>query len=115
LPVFAGGLSAWSPSSIPGMPVIAGPTAGYLVGFVIAAAVVGALAERGCDRRFATTLAAMLVGNVVIYVFGLAWLARFVGVDHVVALGLAPFLVGDAVKLVLATFALPSAWRLLGR
>jgi len=115
LPVFAGGLSAWSPSSIPGVPVIVGPTAGYLVGFVVAAGVVGALAERGFDRRFATTLAAMLVGNLVIYVFGLAWLARFVGVERVVALGLAPFLIGDAVKTVLATLALPSAWKVLGR
>jgi len=57
----------------------------------------------------------MLVGNLVIYVFGLAWLARFVGVERVVALGLAPFLIGDAVKVVLATLALPSAWKVLGR
>lgn len=115
LPVFAGGTSAWSPSAIPGVPVIAGPTAGYLAGFVVAAWLVGALAERGFDRRVPTTVLAMLLGNVAIYALGLPWLARYVGADRAIPLGLAPFLVGDVLKLALATAALPVAWRVLRR
>lgn len=109
LPVFAGGTSAWSVSSA-GVPVVLGPTAGYLVGFVGGAAVVGALAERGFDRRVATTLLALGLGDLVIYIVGLPWLARFVGADRVVTLGLVPFLVGDAFKIALAAVTLPLAW-----
>lgn len=112
LPVFAGGTSAWSVSSA-GIPVIAGPTAGYLVGFVAGAATVGALAERGLDRRVGTTLLAMAAGDLAIYVFGLPWLARFVGTERVLALGFQPFLAGDAFKIALAAVALPAAWRFL--
>jgi len=114
LPVFAGGTSAWSPSSA-GVPVIAGPTAGYLVGFVAAAAVVGALAERGFDRTVVTTIVAMVLGDLVIYVFGVPWLARFVGADRAIPLGLQPFIVGDAFKIALAAAALPLAWRVSRR
>lgn len=114
LPVFAGGTSAWSPSSIPGVPVAFGPTAGYLVGFVAAAAVVGALAERGFDRRVLTTIVAMALADLVIFVFGVAWLARFVGPERALPLGMLPFVAGDAVKIALAAVALPVAWRLRG-
>lgn len=114
LPVFAGGTSAWSPGAA-GAPVIVGPTAGYLAGFVLAAFVVGWLAERGLDRHVAGTLFAMALGNVAIYALGLLWLARFVGADRAVPLGLVPFLVGDALKIVLAAVALPAAWRVVGR
>ena len=112
LPVFAGGTSAWSPSSVPGVPVAFGPTAGYLVGFVAAAAVVGALAERGFDRRVLTTIVAMALADLVIFVFGVAWLARFVGPERALPLGMLPFVAGDAVKIALAAVALPVAWRL---
>lgn len=113
LPVFAGGTSAWSPSRA-GAPVILGPTAGYLVGFVAAAFVVGWLAERGWDRRPHTSALAMALGNLVIYVFGLAWLARFVGPEQAIPLGALPFLVGDLLKILLATALLPAAWRFAG-
>ncbi|MDP9266145.1 MAG: biotin transporter BioY [Chloroflexota bacterium] len=112
LPVFAGGTSAWAPTRIPGVPVILGPTAGYLAGFVAAAFVVGWLAERGWDRRPLTTALAMALGNVAIYLLGLAWLARFVGVEGAFPLGAQPFLVGDLLKLLVAAAVLPAAWRL---
>ena len=112
LPVFAGATSAWSPSSVPALPVLLGPTAGYLVGFVLAAALVGWLAERGWDRRVATTALAMALGNLLIYAAGLAWLARFVPTASLLALGMLPFLPGDALKLALAAAALPGAWSL---
>ena len=114
LPVFAGFSG--------GPAVLAGPTAGYLFGFVLAAGLVGFLAERGWDRSVVTTALAMVAGNLVIYLAGVSWLAMFLagtgaGEPWATALGagLVPFLVGDAVKLVLAAAALPVAWRLVKR
>lgn len=107
LPVFAGGTA--------GIGRLLGPTGGYLVGFVVAAYVVGWLAERGWDRRPLTAALAMAVGNGVIYVFGLAWLARFVGLAHVLPMGLFPFIPGDLLKVLLAAALLPSAWRIMRR
>jgi biotin transport system substrate-specific component len=105
--VFAGGAF--------GVAALAGPTGGYLVGFVPAAFVTGALAERGWDRRFVTTLAAMALGTACLYACGLPWLARYVGADRAVALGLLPFAIGDGLKIVLAALALPLGWRAVGR
>lgn len=112
LPVFAGGASAWT-SSVAGLPVILGPSAGYLFAYSLAAFAVGWLAERGWDRRFGPAVLAMLAGELVIYLIGLPWLARFVGPAQAVPLGLLPFLPGDTLKLLLAAAVLPSAWRLL--
>ena len=107
LPVFAG-LGA-------GASHFAGPTGGYLVGFVVAAWLIGRLAERGWDRRVHTTALAMLLGTVLIYLPGIAWLSTFVGWGQVLQLGLIPFLLGDLLKLALAALALPWGWQLLGR
>jgi biotin transport system substrate-specific component len=107
LPVFAGGAA--------GLARLFGPTGGYLVGFVAAAFLVGWLAERGWDRRFGTTLAAMTLGNLVIYGVGAVWLAVFVGgLSRGWSLGVVPFLPGDAIKIVLAAVLLPGGWKLLG-
>jgi biotin transport system substrate-specific component len=115
LPVFSSGTSAWSPTSVPGVPVILGPTLGYLLGFVPAAYVVGWLAERGWDRHVLTAALAMVIGNLVVYACGLAGLARFVPLDKLLAFGLIPFLPGDALKIALAAAALPGAWALSRR
>lgn len=106
LPVFAGGNS--------GIPYMLGPTGGYLVGFVAAAWLVGALAERGFDRSLARTFLAFALGSTVIYFFGLAWLVRFVPWPETLAAGMMPFLIGDAVKALVAALLLPAAWRLVG-
>ena len=106
LPVFAGAAA--------GPAALVGPTAGYLYGFVVAAFVVGALCQRGWDRRFVTAAAAMLVGNAIIYLLGLPWLAMFVGLDNALPLGLIPFIPGDLLKLALAALSLPLGWKLLG-
>ena len=98
-----------------GVARLTGPTGGYLVGFIVAAYVVGALAERGWDRRLWSAMLAMLAGEVAIYVFGLAWLARFPVAAGVLDAGLYPFIPGDLYKLVLAALALPAGWRLLRR
>ena len=79
-----------------------------------AAFVVGWLGERGWDRRLPTASAAMLLDNAVIYFLGLPWLARFVGLEQALTLGLLPFIPGDLLKIALAALALPSGWLLVG-
>ena len=105
LPFFTGSAS--------GLAYLSGPTLGYLVGFIAAAYVVGLLAERGLERSVRTSLVPFLVGTLVIYLFGAGWLAILFGVERVLALGVLPFLIGDAIKLILAALALPAAWRLV--
>lgn len=109
LPVFSG-----TPEKGIGLAYMMGTTGGYLVGFVLAVGTVGYLAERGWDRTPRTTAAAMLIGNIVIYIPGLLWLGSVVGWDKpVIAWGLTPFLAGDALKLILAAFLMPTLWKLL--
>ena len=111
LPIFAG-----TPEKGIGLAYMAGPTGGYLVGFVLAAAAAGWLAERGWDRSVLKTAAAMLAGNILIYVPGLLWLGTLVGWDKpVLAWGLTPFLLGDVTKLALAAAVLPAIWKLMRR
>ena len=102
LPIFAGGTG--------GFARIAGPTGGYLIGFVVAAFVVGWLSEKGWNQRFITTGVSMLIGNAVIYIIGLPWLASFIGWEMVFTAGLFPFIPGDLFKVILAAVALPQAW-----
>jgi biotin transporter BioY len=90
-----------------------GLTAGYLVGFVPAAYVVGLLAEKGWDRRVSTTILAMALGNIIIYTFGLLWLCCLPGIHSVFRQGLYPFIIGDLLKIALAAALLPSGWKLL--
>ena len=109
LPVFAGG---WGEGG--GVQHLYGPTAGYLVGFVVAAAVCGHLAERGWDRSLVLAGAAMVVGNLIIYALGVTWLAAQIGWMSAFKFGLFPFLIGDALKIVLGASLLPLAWKVLG-
>jgi biotin transport system substrate-specific component len=97
-----------------GLAKFAGPTGGFLVGFLIASGVVGWLADRGWTRHALMVAAAMLIGTVVIYVPGLLWLSKFTG-EKTFELGLIPFIPGDAIKAALAAVLLPSAWKLTRR
>ncbi|HQV94194.1 MAG TPA: biotin transporter BioY [Anaerolineales bacterium] len=104
LPFFAGGSR--------GLGILTGATAGYLAGFVVAAYVVGLLAERGLERSVRTSIIPFIVGTVIIYLFGVAWLGIFLkSFSKAVEFGLVPFLFGDAIKLILASLALPAAWK----
>ena len=96
----------------PSSAVLTMPTLGYVVGFMAASAAVGTLAARGLTRSPLGTVAAMLVGNVVIYGLGLIWLRHALSASwsDAIAWGLTPFLVGDAVKIALAVGVLPAAW-----
>lgn len=89
------------------------PTSGYLLSYPVAAFIVGLLAERGWDRRFLTAAAAMSLGSLVILLSGWAWLTRFIGTAAAWNAGVAPFLIGDAIKIVLAALVLPSGWAIL--
>ncbi len=113
LPFYAEASGGWEAAT--------GATAGYLVGFILAAWVVGRLAEHGQDRTIATAIPAFLAGTAVIYTFGAGWLAMALevpltapaGEPSAIAFGVAPFLVGDLIKAVLAGLALPLGWKLL--
>ncbi len=119
LPVFAA-----SPVLPPGALRLLGPTGGYLMAYPIAAFVVGHLAERGFDRRYLTSVLAMLAGLVIVYACGVTWLGLFargsaqavpVGLPAAFIAGVVPFVLADLVKLLAAAGVLPGVWRLLGR
>ena len=119
LPVFAA--SATLP---PGALRLLGPTGGYLMAYPLAAFVTGYLAERGFDRRYVTSVLAMLAGLAIIFASGVLWLGLFartltgstpVGMQAALATGLYPFLLPDMIKLAIAAGFVPALWRVVGR
>lgn len=110
LPVFAG-----TPEKGLGLAYMAGPTGGYLAGFVVAAFLVGWLAERAWDRSVLRLFLAMLLGHAVIFVFGVAWLAQMVGYEKAWLLGVVPFYAATIFKTALGACLVPALWRLTGR
>ena len=109
--VFAGATAEAS-----GLTYMSGGTGGYLVGYVLATIALGALAQRGWDRSVLWMALAMLIGNALIYLPGLAWLGQLYGWDKpILAWGLTPFLIGDALKLAVAALMLPAVWKLVSR
>ena len=106
LPFFRGGNGGW-------LYLMVTPTAGYLLAYPLAAFVTGRLAERGWDRKFLSAAAAIAVGSIVILCGGWLGLLRFYSAGQAFALGVAPFIIGDIVKIALAAAALPSGWALL--
>jgi biotin transport system substrate-specific component len=107
LPFFAGGGA--------GLVRFVGPTAGYLVAFPAAAFITGAFAEHGWDKHYATAVAAMAIGSVVIFLGGWAWFAVLTNTPPIAAfkLAVAPFLLGDVIKIGLGAAVLPTGWALL--
>jgi biotin transport system substrate-specific component len=116
LPVFA-----FSPVLPPGAARLIGPTGGYLMSYPFAAMLTGYLAERGLDRRYLTSVLAMIIGLIVIYLCGAAWLGLFVrtsttapiGFGAALAAGVYPFVGADLVKLLFAAAVMPLLWRLV--
>jgi len=104
LPVLAGGL-AFS----------FGPTVGYLIGFLPAAYLLGVLAERGWDRHLLSIAGAMLIAGTIVLASGAIWLSAFVGPVNAFRMGVAPFLIGELVKIGVVTLVLPGAWKLVGK
>ena len=109
MPWFAGGEH--------GLAIFGAPSFGYLVGFIVAAAALGLLAQAGFDRKPLLTLAAMAAGTAIIYFFGVTWLwnSLHVSISTAIQLGLVPFLLGDVIKGLLAAGLLPGAWKLVGK
>ena len=107
LPVFAGGTG--------GIAVLFGPTAGYLAGFIPAAALIGYLSEKSFDRKPVSMAAAFMLGQAVIYGVGVARLSAFVGFGHALQAGIIPFLVGDVLKIGTAMLLLPAGWKMLNK
>ena len=108
LPVFSGGKG--------GMIVFMGPTAGYLVGFLLAATACGWFAERGFDRSYFRLFLSLIVGNILIYTPGLFWLGTLIGWDKpVLEYGLYPFIGGDLLKIAMAVLLLPTVWKIVNR
>ncbi|MEM6277312.1 MAG: biotin transporter BioY [Pseudomonadota bacterium] len=98
-----------------GLAYMMGGTGGYLVGYVLATLALGWAARQGWDRSVFTMAMAMLLGNVLIYAPGLLWLGQLYGWDQpILEWGLTPFLLGDAIKLVLAALLVPGLWKLIG-
>lgn len=117
LAVGALGYDVFAGSSVEknGIAYMMGGTGGYLVGYALASLVLGYLARLGWDRSFGKMAVAMLIGNAIIYVPGLLWLVALYGLDKpILAWGLTPFLIGDAVKLALAALLVPAVWKLVG-
>lgn len=112
-PIFSDQSSGWE--------IISGATGGYIIGFIVAAAAVGWLAERGADRSVMAMIGALLLGNFLIYAFGVPWLASWDPAGDGVAFGwtqayqtgVQPFILGDLVKLAFAAALLPGGWALL--
>jgi biotin transport system substrate-specific component len=110
LPVFAG-----TPEKGLGLFYMAGPTGGYLVGFLLAAALIGYGAERGWDRTLPRLLALMSLGHIVIFAAGFIWMAQLFGASLAWSTGVAPFIATSIVKTVLAAAVLAGTWKLVAR
>ena len=107
---------ASSTAELNGLSYMMGSTGGYLAGYVLATLALGLLARRGWDRSVLLMAAAMLIGNLILYVPGLFWLGQLYGWDKpILEWGLTPFLIGDAMKLALAALLLPAVWKLVGK
>lgn len=117
-------VSLWIFEGVLGFPVFAkghglvyllGPTGGYIFGFLVASYICGYLAKCGFDKSFVKTFLAMILGNLIIYFFGILWLLKFVNFDlsKAICIGISPFIIGDVLKIFTATIILPSGWKIL--
>ena len=110
------GLPVYAPQAdgthLTGFLALAAPSFGYIIGFVVAAAIVGWLSERTWDRKFLKALATFVGGSLVVFAFGLPWLAFVTGADlaQTFAWGFTPFIIGGVIKAAIAAALLPAAW-----
>ena len=111
LPFYSNATGGWS--------VGTGATMGYMIGFILAAIAIGHLAELKHDRKFITSLPAMMLGSAIIYVCGAVWLAHSLNIavatgdKNAISLGVAPFLIGDLIKVLLAAASTSTIWQVI--
>ena len=110
LPVFAG-----TPIKGIGLTYMAGPTGGYLFGFIVATFTLGYLAENGFDRSFLSTFISMLIGTLLIFLCGFVWLSSLIGLEKAIQFGVLPFIWSELFKIGLATAILPTCWRCINK
>jgi len=111
--IFEGGVGApFFANQSGGISVLSGPTAGFLFGFLLTSLVTGRFAQFGWDRKFHKILVALISGNLVLYVLGVPVLAHFIGWKEAFLQGFVPFLVGDALKVFIASLLIPLFWKL---
>ncbi len=104
LPVFANGAS--------GPLYFAGPTGGYLIGFLLASAVVGFMADKNYSKTYLGAFLSMIAGSLIIYLCGFSWLSVFLGAEKAFTAGILPFIAGDLIKIMLISISLPLSWKL---
>ena len=104
-----------SSAKVNGMEYMLGSTGGYLFGYLLATIALGFLARAGWDRNVFKIVLALIIGSVLIYIPGIFWLAKlYTWNKPILAWGLTPFLIGDALKILLATLVIPSMWKIIG-
>ena len=104
-----------SSAKVNGLEYMLGSTGGYLFGYLLATIALGFLAQAGWDRNVFKIVLALIIGSVLIYIPGIFWLAKlYTWNKPILAWGLTPFLIGDALKILLATLVIPSMWRIIG-
>lgn len=98
-----------------GLLYLLGPTGGYILGFLVASYFCGYLSELGFDKSFIKTFVMLIIGNLMIYFFGILWLLKFVNFNFykAVYIGVLPFVVGDIIKILILTLVLPSGWKII--
>ncbi|TAM75409.1 biotin transporter BioY [bacterium] len=109
----ATGLPVFAPSGVPGFLALIGPTAGYLWSFPLAAYIIGSLFDLGLIGHVAGRALATIAGELVIFSLGAIWLSHFVGIDKALILGVAPFMIGDALKVAIVAVSAGSLTRLV--
>jgi len=111
--IFEGGVGApFFANSSGGISEFSGPTAGFIFGFLLTSLVTGEFAQLGWDRKFHKILVSLILGNFALYVLGVPVLAHFIGWEDAFMKGFVPFLLGDAIKLLLAALLIPLFWKL---
>ena len=100
-PVFAGG---------GGIAYIVGPTGGYIIGFLISATFLGLLANRGWGKTWKTSAISMIAGVFIIFLSGISWLSVYIGFENAILKGFIPFIYADCLKIIIASFVMPTAW-----
>jgi biotin transport system substrate-specific component len=104
-----------SSAKVNGMEYMLGSTGGYLFGYLLATIALGFLARAGWDRNVFKIVLALIIGNALIYIPGIFWLAElYTWIKPILAWGLTPFLIGDALKILLAALVIPSMWKFIG-